>query len=82
MISGAVEYLFLSTLRAEELRMTTENLLKCLNFLGNYSLTAGEITMILGQVSRSVEAVSYTHLDVYKRQGSWRMHSLFRLISM
>ena len=41
MISGAVEYLFLSTLRAEELRMTNENLLKCLNFLGNYSLTAG-----------------------------------------
>lgn len=28
MISGAVEYLFLSTLRAEELRMTNENLLK------------------------------------------------------
>ena len=55
MISGAVEYLFLSTLRAEELRMTNENLLKCLNFLGNYSLTAGEITMILGQVSRYVE---------------------------
>lgn len=55
MISGAVEYLFLSTLRAEELRMTNENLLKCLNFLGNYSLTAGEITMVLGQVSRYVE---------------------------
>ena len=42
MISGAMEYLFLSTLRAEELRMTNENLLKCLNFLGNYSLTAGK----------------------------------------
>lgn len=55
MICGAMEYLFLSTLRAEELRVTNENLLKCLNFLGNYSLTAGEITMVLGQVSRYVE---------------------------
>lgn len=52
---GAVEYLFLSTLRAGELRAVDENLLKCLNFLGNYSLTAGEITVVLGQVSRYVE---------------------------
>ena len=49
------EYLILSTLRAGELRSVNDNLLKCLNFLGNYSLTAGEITMVLGQVSKYVE---------------------------
>lgn len=54
-LCGAAEYLILSTMRAGELRSVNENLLKCLNFLGNYSLTAGEITVVLGQVSRYVE---------------------------
>lgn len=54
-LCGAMEYLILSTMRAGELRAVNENLLKCLNFLGNYSLTAGEITQVLGQVSRYVE---------------------------
>lgn len=49
------EYLILSTMRAGELKSVNDNLLKCLNFLGNYSLTAGEITMVLGQVSKYVE---------------------------
>ena len=49
------EYLILSTMRARELKSVNDNLLKCLNFLGNYSLTAGEITMVLGQVSKYVE---------------------------
>lgn len=54
LLCGA-EYLILSTMRAGELRSVNDNLLKCLNFLGNYSLTAGEITMVLGQVSKYVE---------------------------
>lgn len=54
LLCGA-EYLILSTLRAGELRSVNDNLLKCLNFLGNYSLTVGEITMVLGQVSKYVE---------------------------
>ena len=49
------EYLILSTMRAGELKSVNDNLLKCLNFLGNYSLTAGEITMVLGQVRKYVE---------------------------
>lgn len=38
-----------------EFRSVNEDLLKCLNFLGNYSLTAGEITSVLGQVSKYME---------------------------
>ena len=73
-----MEYLFLSTLRAEELRVTNENLLKCLNFLGNYSLTAGEITMVLGQVSRYVEeplkgALRNAHMK-HRRPETVRWH--------
>lgn len=51
----AGEYLLLSLWRYRENRSVNDNLLKCLNFLGNYSLTAGEITAVLGQVSRYVE---------------------------
>ena len=50
-----VEYLVLNTLRYREMQSVNDNLLKCLNFLGNYSLTAGELTGILGQVSRYLD---------------------------
>ena len=82
MISGAVEYLFLSTLRAEELRMTNENLLKCLNFLGNYSLTAGEITMVLGQVSRYVEEPLKGALEECAYEAQTTGDSSLALLSM
>lgn len=50
-----MEYLVLNTLRYREMQSVNENLLKCLNFLGNYSLTAGELTGVLGQVSRYLD---------------------------
>ena len=37
------------------IRSVNENLLKFLNFLGNYSITAGEVTGIFKQVSRYVD---------------------------
>ena len=41
--------------KAREMRSVNENLLEFLNFLGNYSITAGEVTSIFGQVSKYVE---------------------------
>lgn len=82
MICGAMEYLFLSTLRAEELRVTNENLLKCLNFLGNYSLTAGEITMVLGQVSRYVEEPLKGALEECAYEAQTTGDSSLALLSM
>lgn len=41
--------------KLKEIRSVNDNLLKFLNFLGNYSITAGEITGIFKQVSRYVE---------------------------
>jgi len=49
MITMAVEMILLNTFRFLEYRSVNDNILKCLNFLGNYSLTAGEITGVLGQ---------------------------------
>lgn len=41
--------------RTKNLRKVNDNLLKLLDFLGNYSITAGELTGILDQVSRYME---------------------------
>ncbi len=48
-------WLILEMLRALNLRRTAENLIKCLDFLANYSLTSGEVSTVLGQVARYVE---------------------------
>jgi Flp pilus assembly protein TadB len=48
-------YIFLRIKRNQNDRSVNEHLLKFLDFLGNYSVTAGEITGILNQVSRFVK---------------------------
>ena len=50
-----IEWVMLWLCRLKELHSVNENLLKFLNFLGNYSITAGEITSIFQQVSRYVD---------------------------
>lgn len=51
----ALEYLFLHICKAGEFCSVNENLLKLLNFLGNYSITVGEVTSVFSQVSKYVE---------------------------
>lgn len=81
-LCGTLEYLLLSTLRAGELRAVNENLLKCLNFLGNYSLTAGEITQVLGQVSRYVEEPLKGALEECAYEAQTTGDSSLALLSM
>ena len=81
-VCAAAEYLFLSTLRAGELRSVNDNLLKCLNFLGNYSLTAGEITGVLGQVSRYVEEPLKGALEECAYEAQTTGDSSLALLSM
>ncbi len=50
-----VEYMVIVMGKAAQMRSVDDNLLKFLNFLGNYSITAGEVTGILEQVSRYVD---------------------------
>lgn len=57
------EHLFLRRLRKTNFRRTEENLTKLLDFLGNYSITSGEITGILGQISRYMEEPVKSALD-------------------
>lgn len=45
----------LRVLRYRNLKRVNDNLLKLLDFLGNYSITCGELTGVLGQVGRYME---------------------------
>ena len=50
-----MECLLLRLCKARESYFVNENLLKLLNFLGNYSITAGEVTGIFNQVSKYMD---------------------------
>lgn len=50
-----VEYVVMKVCRIRAFRSVNDNLLKFLDFLGNYSITAGEITGIMHQISRYME---------------------------
>lgn len=49
------EFIGLNLLKWRNYVKTEDNLTKLLDFLGNYSLSAGEITSVLGQISRYME---------------------------
>ncbi len=55
MLIFAAETWILRSCRIRNLRRVNEELLKLLDFLGNYSITAGEVTSVLNQVSRYME---------------------------
>lgn len=49
------EFLAIRACKMHAMKSVNENLLKFLDFLGNYSVTAGEVTGIFRQISRYVE---------------------------
>ncbi len=50
-----VEKLIVSQMKLQNMKSVNEQLLKLLDFLGNYSITSGEVTNVLFQVSRYME---------------------------
>lgn len=59
----AAEVLALRYLRVRNLRRVNDNMMKLLDFLGNYSITASEVTSTLDQVSRYMEEPIKTVLE-------------------
>lgn len=59
----AAEAVLLRYLRARNLRRVNDDLMKLLDFLGNYSITAAEVTSTLDQVSRYMEEPIKTALE-------------------
>lgn len=51
----ALEWILLSGLRRRNLKRTEEDLTKLLDFLGNYSVSSGEITGIFDQIARYMD---------------------------
>ena len=49
------EFLLLTLGKALEMRAVNENLMKLLDFLGNYSVTAGDVIGIFGQIGKYME---------------------------
>lgn len=62
MLLGA-EWVCLMIAKTFAMQSVNQNLLKFLDFLGNYSITAGEVTGIFNQVSRYVEEPLKSALD-------------------
>ena len=57
------EYLILYICKVRAFRSVNNNLIKFLDFLGNYSVTAGELTGIFTQISKYVEEPLRSALD-------------------
>lgn len=57
------EFVVLAGCKTKAMKSVDRNLLKFLDFLGNYSITAGEITGIFNQVSKYVEEPLKSALD-------------------
>lgn len=62
-VFAAVEFLLLRLLRNANLRAVNEHLMKLLDFLGNYSITAGDVTSVFHQVGRYMEEPIKSALD-------------------
>lgn len=54
-LAFTIEWALLKALRRRNLKRTENGLTKLLDFLGNYSIVSGDITGVLGQISRYME---------------------------
>lgn len=63
MVFWIAEYLLLYLCRLREFKKVNDNLIKFLDFLGNYSVTDGELTGIFTQISKYVDEPLRSALD-------------------
>lgn len=78
----AAEFLALQWMRAANLRAVNEHLMKLLDFLGNYSITAGEVTGIFHQVSRYMEEPIKSVLEACYYEAQTTGDTSLALLSM
>ena len=77
-----VEGLLLRILRSVNLRRVNNSLMKLLDFLGNYSVTAAEATSVFSQVSRYMEEPLRSALDICCYEAQTTGDSGLALLSM
>lgn len=78
----AGELVLLRCLRTANLRAVNENLMKLLDFLGNYSITAGDVAGVFHQVSRYMEEPIKSALDSCYYEAQITGDTALALLSM
>ena len=78
----AAEIVMLRHFRTANLKAVNEHLMKLLDFLGNYSITAGEVTSIFHQVSRYMEEPIKSVLDACYYEAQTTGDAGLALLSM
>ena len=81
-LSAGVEYLSLYMCKMRAFRSVNSNLIKFLDFLGNYSITAGELTGIFTQISRYLEEPLCSALDECSYEAATTGDVSLALLSM
>lgn len=81
-VLAAAETVALRLMRARNLRKVGENLMKLLDFLGNYSVTAAEAAGIFSQVSRYMEEPLRSALDACSYEAQTTGDAGLALLSM
>lgn len=85
LVVGAVwagEYLLLLLCKERAMHSVNSNLLRFLDFLGNYSITAGEITYIFSQVSKYLDEPLRTVLEECSYEAQTTGDTQIALLSM
>ena len=77
-----VEYMLLYICKLKNFRSVNSNLIKFLDFLGNYSVTAGELTGIFMQISKYVEEPLRSVLDECSYEAQTTGDTSLALLSM
>ena len=80
--AGLAEGYVMRRLRETNLKRTENNLTRLLDFLGNYSITAGEVTSIFNQVSRYMEEPLKSALDACCYEASTTGDASAALLTM
>lgn len=76
------EYSLLCICKAKAFRNVNSNLIKFLDFLGNYSVTAGELTGIFGQISKYLDEPLKTALEECSSEAQTTGDSSLALLAM
>ena len=81
-ILAAAEMVWLRILRTRNLRRVGSNLVKLLDFLGNYSMTAADATSVFSQVSRYMDEPLSSVLDACSHEVQTTGDAGLALLSM
>ncbi len=76
------EYLILCICKARSFRSVNTNLIKFLDFLGNYSITAGELTGIFRQISKYLDEPLRSALEECSNEAQTTGDSSLALLAM